>query len=627
MSGITGLLRLDGIAVDDATVQELTETIAHRGPDGSAVWTDGTVGLGHQHLCTTTEGEAESLPRRRGRRVLTADARLDNRAALMDRLDVDGDVVTDSELILAAYDRWGTDCAAELRGAFALALWDGDRRRLFCVRDHMGVKPLYYSRSGDRFAVASEIKALLRVPGIDSVPDDHRIGDYLAGRFPQQDRTFYRDVSRLLPGHTLTVSSDGLTRRQYWSVDSDATLDYPSDAAYERRFRELFTDAVEARMRSNAPVGSFLSGGLDSSSIACVARDLLADRDRRLHTFSAVFDEITACDERTYIEAVLDQGGFEPHYVHGDRVPPLLDLDRHLRHQDQPFYPSLFMLIWGLLAEIEHTDVTVVLQGYGGDQTLGSNVRGYFRELLRTGRWRTLFRELRWYHDRYAAVSYRDTLWHGLVLPFVPGVARTLWHARYDDRQYLDRAFCPVDEAFAHRTGLADRLRTDAISIPPRTHRGMITQALTSGEPTFNLELNDMAAAAHGVEPRYPYFDRDLVEFCVALPAAQNVADGLGRMIARNGLTTTLPAAVRGRDTKTEFSPNVIHGVQSYELSRIEETLFAGSPLVSEYLPSDALERAYDRVRTQETSGNSNDARLLLMATTLERWLRNHTSL
>src|SRR3989441_8528576 len=258
--------------------------------------------------------------------VLTADARIDNRAELLAALGR-GVEATDAELILGAYQRWGERAPEHLLGDFAFAIWDGRREVLFCARDHFGVKPFYYHHAPGRlFAFGSEIKALLALAEVPRRLNETRVADYLVPLLEDKEITFYEEIVRLPPAHRMTVSRDGMRIEQSWALDPTREIRLKSDAEYAAAFREIFTEAVRCRLRSAFPVGSMLSGGLDSSSIVCVARKLLAeDGGGKLHTFSAIFPDVPECDEREYIEAVLGGHGVKPHYVRGDRLSPLAD--------------------------------------------------------------------------------------------------------------------------------------------------------------------------------------------------------------------------------------------------------------------------------------------------------------
>jgi asparagine synthase (glutamine-hydrolysing) len=622
MSGIVAVHYTDGSAAEP-TVREVTAALAHRGPDGSGVWCGDGVGLGHQHHCTLPESVGHSFPRSVAGVTVTADLRLDNRAALCSTLEV-ADDVPDADLVAHAYRRWGTAYPSRLVGAFAAVVWDPERRRLVCARDHMGVKPLYYARGAHGVAVASEPGALLRVAGVGRTPDDTRVGDYLAGRFQDRTSTFYGDVSRLPPAHSMVVTEGEVTLERYWDLTDVDPLPTAHQTAYDDRFRDLFEQAVTDRLRSDGRVGSLLSGGLDSSSIVSVAA---ADWARRGHdplrTFSAVFDTVTACDERPYIDAVVDSAPVKPTYIDGDGFGPLVGLDRHLGARSQPYYPSLCMLVWGLFAAAERSGTAVVLQGYGGDQTMGSDVRGYLRGLLGRGQLRPFVTEFRGYLDNYPWLDTRSALWGDVLAPLAPQPLRRLRHRLRDQETYLEGLPTPVDSQFARESGLLERVAADRRRGKPVTQRAVRQRALTASEPAFNLELNDVIGAVHGVEPRFPYFDKRLVEFALALPPGTTVSDGLDRTIVRRALGDVLPDAVRTRTDKAEFSPNVVHGLNTYDAELVRETLGGGPLAADRYLDAGAVRAMVEQPPERRTVA---EARVLATATTLERWFRGFTS-
>ena len=377
----------------------MARALAHRGPDAEGVWTGGPVGLGHRMLRTTPESLNEELPLigAGGDLVITADARIDNREELIAVFGWrgrPGAEVGDAELILKAYEKWGEHCPEHLLGDFAFAIWDGSKNVVFCARDHFGVKPFYYHLSGARLVFGSEIKALLSLDEVPRELNDERIGEYLVSIFDDASSTFYRGISRLPPSHSMTVGTDGANLRSYWAPDISHELPAASDDEYAEELREIFTEAVRCRLRSADPVGSFLSGGLDSSSVTCVARDILSTGGGSLETFSAVYPDLPQCDERTYIDSVLAQNNVEPHFVIGDDLGPLTDLERVVSHQDEPFYAPNLFAHWGVLDAVARRGVRTVLDGFDGDTAL-SHGFGYLDELARSGHWLRLAEEAR----------------------------------------------------------------------------------------------------------------------------------------------------------------------------------------------------------------------------------------
>ena len=377
MSGIIAVYHLDGRPVCRENLVHMNSILAHRGPDGADTWSEEVVGLGHRMLWTTPESLHERLPvvNANGDIVLTADARIDNRDELIAAVGFSEDPterISDSALILAAYQKWGERCPERLLGDFAFVIWDRRQQTLFCARDHFGVKPLYYYyRPGHLFACASEIKALLCLPKVPRQLNEVQVADYLAGIVEDKATTFYQNILRLPPAHSATVSPQGMRLHRYWALDPTSELRLGSDEEYAAAYREMFTEAVRCRLRSAFPRGSHLSGGLDSSSVTCVARKLSQQTDTpRWHTFSNIFEEVPQCDERPFINAVLAQGGYIPHYIHADRSSPLMDLERVFWHQEEPAIGPNHFLPWQLNQAASHAGVRVVLDGFDGDTTV-----------------------------------------------------------------------------------------------------------------------------------------------------------------------------------------------------------------------------------------------------------------
>ena len=223
MSGIIGIYCLDGRPIDPMVLERMGESIAHRGQDGAGMWNSGPVGLGHRMRWTTPESLHEQLPlvNKTGNLILTADARIDNRDELIAALDLTGHPgreMSDSALILSAYEQWGECCPEKLLGDFAFAIWDGRKRRLFLARDHFGVKPFYYYRSDRLFVFASEIKALFNIPEVPRQLNEARVSHYLTPMMEDKTVTFYREIFRLPAHHTMTVSREGAKVRPYWAL-------------------------------------------------------------------------------------------------------------------------------------------------------------------------------------------------------------------------------------------------------------------------------------------------------------------------------------------------------------------------------------------------------------------------
>ncbi len=656
-----GVYHLNGRPVCPEALGQMSAMLAHRGPDGAEVWSEGVVGLGHRLLWTTPESLHEHLPlvRRNWELALTADARIDNRTELLDVLRLpgrSGEEVSDSALILAAYERWGEQCPERLLGDFVFVVWDRHHQKLFCARDHFGVKPLYYHyQPGQLFACASEIKALFCLPEIPRQLNEVQVGDYLADLFEDKASTFYQEILRLPPAHSLTVSHQGLRLQCYWSLDPSSETRFSSDEEYAEAYRAIFTEAVQCRLRSAFPVGSHLSGGLDSSAVTCVARKLLQQENRRqLHTFSNVFEEVPQCDERSFINTVLTQGGYIPHYIYADQSSPLAELEYVFRHQDEASIGPNHFLPWQLNRAAAQAGVRVVLDGFDGDTTV-SHGAVRFTELAYAGEWETfaleanavsqhfkvspfgllqnyglkclaeLAREQRWIAfaatinqiNKYFQVSRRELLWRYGLRPLIP--AQVL-----NGQRTSRNAVHPiVNPDFARRISLQERIRNlkGERSNPPRTAREDHWRTLTSGLFTSVLELSDRCAAAFSIEIRHPFMDKRLIEFCLALPPEQKLYQGWSRIVMRRAMSGVLPEEIQWRGGKTDMNPNFLRGLLTTDRRALDEIILNQCESIEKYVDIQTLSQVYQRLISQDKV-KIDDAMTIWRVATLAYWLR-----
>lgn len=550
----------------------MSDRIAYRGLDGQSVWCNGSVGFGHLMLRTTPESLHERLPRvLDGLLTITADARIDNRDELIAALGITSPKdVADSDLIVLAYQRWGTRCPEHLIGDFAFAIWDEQERRLFCARDHMGVKPFFYYLSDSTFAFASEIKALLTLDEVPRRVNEVEVADYLVDWLHDTKLTFFDEIFRLCPGHCMEIGPNHVAMTQYWHLDPSFTLELDSDEEYARRFRDLFTEAVRCRLRSAFPIASELSGGLDSSAVTCVCRELaVLNLKGPLDTFSVVFGEDPVSDEREFIAAINAQGNIRSHEISGYDLIDADDVAHILSHADEPIVYQNYLMQWATCRAAAQMGVRTLLDGLDGDMTVWHG--GYrLSELLGAGRPMTMLREARMFAQRMES-PLRGIVYTRAVEPLLPMALRKAIAWTLGDRApwYGNLG---IDLDFANRLG--EKRRVKALeSQYLKAERSVRTQhfrELNALGSSYSFELRDLIAAAFGVEMRHPFSDKRLVEFCLALPATQIFQAGFTRMIMRRALKDVLPPAVLCRQKKASLSPKFLsklHALVSKDLS------------------------------------------------------------
>ncbi|MBU7581637.1 MAG: lasso peptide isopeptide bond-forming cyclase [Nostoc sp. TH1S01] len=627
MSGILGIYYLDARPVEPESIRQMVDILAHRGPDGADVWYGGSVGLGHRMLWTTPESLLEKLPLvdRTGNLVITADARIDNRDELISALsltDHPAEKITDSQLILAAYEKWGERCPEKLIGDFAFAIWDERQQKLFCARDHMGVKPFYYYCSNRVFVFASEIKALFSIKEVPRQLNELQVAYYIEGLLEDQETTFYQEIFRLPAAHYLTIrSTQKMQMQSYWALDPKRELRLNSDQEYTEAFREVFTEAVRCRLRSAFPIGSTLSGGLDSSSIACTARQLLAKSgNQQLHTFSAIFPTLPESDrrwidERPYMDAVKTLGGFQAHDVRADLLTPLIDL---LWREEEPILAPNLYIHQGMYECAHQNNVRVFLDGVDGDSTVCHGWL-YLTELFYTGRWLTLMQEITATGRRFR-VSRRQLFWANCVSPVLIEPARQLGQGllKYGRKTNVNSQL--INPAFAQRIKLAEHTQK-LLSHQPAltlTSKQQHWQSLTTGQYPYILEMTDKTTAKYSLEGRYPFFDRRLMEFCLSLPSNQKFSNGFSRAILRNAMTDILPPKIQQRVSKGNLSFNFQRRFLEDWRETVEHVINQPQS-IEPYVNLPFLRAAYDHY--SQFPQSKEDSLHILSGVTLALWL------
>jgi asparagine synthase (glutamine-hydrolysing) len=557
MCGIFGFLSGRARLEPDCARTAL-ELLAHRGPDGEGMWTSpGTsapfVTFGHRRLAIIDLSPQAAQPMSDGRRLwITYNGELYNYLELMKVLESRGYRFrshSDTEVILHAYEEWGEACLERFNGMFALAIWDADKRELFVARDRFGEKPFHYvwDPEHDVFAFASEIKALLALPVVDGALDDRALFRFVAFQeLAASDQTLWRGVRRLPHAHWLRLAWRGdrfdLTIRRYWDIDLER-IDPADPGRAARRFAELFEDSVRLRLRADVPVGSSLSGGLDSSAVVCQIHALGAAAGQK--TFTARMHD-PKLDEGSHVAKVLAHTGIQGHEV----WPSAHELERLFpqmcRHLEEPFISTSQFAQHLVMRLARDHGVIVLLDGQGADEIL-AGYRLYYRvrydDLARTRRLLTLGGEwlgFRTNHRRAFPLSARDVLYrvvHGDTSTLVSrpsggiGASWDLdWLAAHVDER-------PRPSRPSKRDRLTQRLYTDALD----------------GELQELLRYGDRNSMAWSRELRQPFLDHRLAELLFPLPIELKMSGAITKRVMRDGLRHLLPAAIRERKDKLGY--------------------------------------------------------------------------
>ncbi|MBI4712412.1 MAG: asparagine synthase (glutamine-hydrolyzing) [Planctomycetes bacterium] len=415
MCGICGIYSNE--PVDKDVVKRMNDALAHRGPDDEGIYLNQQspfVGLANRRLSIIDLSPAGHQPMSNENQTIwiTYNGEIYNYIELRSELQKLGHRFrsdTDTEVIIHAYEEWGEDCLRHFNGMWAFAIWNSKRRRLFCARDHFGIKPFYYFWDGKTFVFASEIKSILTHPAVPRKPDETIIYDYLTtGLIDHSEETFFHQIKQLRPAHYLTINPDRcLEVNKWWDIAVNHRFNDNSLNGKDitDRFKNLLEDSVRLRLRSDVPVGTCLSGGLDSSSIVCLANNLIRDNKiikpeligRHQKTFSACYDD-PRVDERRFIKEVLNQTGAESHLTFPNGQGLWTDLERLIWHQDEPFGSTSIYAQWSVMKLTANNGVKVLLDGQGGDELMagyGSYQGTFIAQLINAFRITQAYREIK----------------------------------------------------------------------------------------------------------------------------------------------------------------------------------------------------------------------------------------
>ncbi|WP_291321976.1 asparagine synthase-related protein [Desulfonatronospira sp.] len=610
MSGILGIFNISGEPAAMEDLQRMAVPLERRGPDGTRLWQNGQTGLGHTLLATTPESLHEHLPLVHDASgcVITADARLDNRDDLLARLSLTENNpgrIGDARIILQAYLAWGEDCVKRFLGDYAFAVWNPAEKTLFCGRDHFGMRPLYYHYSPGRFlAFASEPKAILKLPQVPYRINEGRIADYLVSQLEGLDRTstFFEDVFRSPPANTMTVTPHGMRHRRYWTLEPGPELRLSSDEAYAEAFLDVFTKAVSCRLRGAGPVGAMLSGGMDSGSVVAVARKILADQGRGpLPTVSAVGPNPETCVETRTIYAALTMDNLDPYIINYDQLDDLMpELAELTWNLDEPF-DNHMTLLRAIYLAAHRKGIRVMLDGVGGDIVLSHG--SHIARLLRAGHWLTAWREAvglsGFWGGHYPAWR---RMYQGAKSAFAPELIRRLHRGflkhRVQQRKLRENIRASlISPSFARRVALGERLQTMNGGKPEGLRESYGRERARAIDHNFLIvgrERYDRTASALAVEPRDPFLDLRVVDFCLTMPGSQILSKGWPKAVLRRAMEGLLPEPVRWRRGKEHLGWQYTAALMAYMKEGMRIDIEAKWNIMQPYLDSDTLSSAWN---------------------------------
>lgn len=522
MSTIFGIFDRNKKSVEDSTLQNIDNTLAYWDCDDNGIWKGDYVVLGHRMLWNTPESKLEHLPHiihpQDQTFVITIDARLDNREALAEQLELSSHLLlktTDSELILTAYRKWGENCPKYLLGDFVFAIWDADKEQIYCARDHMGIKPFYYYLNDDLFVFSNDIRGVIAHSNVSKKYNDRSIAMFLAGNFGSYDKrdTFFSEIQKLEAATHITITQHNVSKSGYWNIQDIPKVQYNTYEEYVKKLRALLFDAVRVRLRTAYPVASHLSGGLDSSAIAVLAARELEKRNQILYSFNWIETQ------KREKETIYPEWDFAAQLANLENIE-----QKHLKLTPE-YIVEMFdkvdistedaTLYWGeylVRDEAEKYEIRTILSGWGGDDLISYDGYAYLSGLF----WQAhfikaiqeisiLYKEKNYKYLRILKRSVRELI-YPLFYKRMSGYYQEV-KTHFDPYQFTQKQFSSLAKGYAF----------PKVIFYPGVHNEQ-KYLLTSGHILQRIENWASSAVEKKLEYSYPLLDKRIVEFALTVP-------------------------------------------------------------------------------------------------------------
>ncbi|HRP56031.1 asparagine synthase (glutamine-hydrolyzing) [Agriterribacter sp.] len=625
MCGIAGIISPNPASITTHRLKKMADAIAHRGPDGEGYWIsrDGTVGFAHRRLSIIDLSESAAqpmhyssggLPTAAQRYTITYNGEIYNFPEIKEQLISKGYTFrtsSDTEVILAAYDCFREECLQLFDGMFAFGIWDAEEQTLFTARDRFGEKPFFYywDEPGGIFLFASEMKALWAA-GIKRTVEEEALLYYIGlgfTHFPvEKHRTFYKNIYALPPAHYMKwqVKRGRIAACRYWDIDKDGISSCNEKEAVEK-FRSLFFTSVKRRLRSDVPIGTSLSGGLDSSSIAG-AIHALCFKDKSYKSFSAVFPGYEK-DESKYIREVVSAFALTNFSVSPAHSCLVDSLEKICYHHEQPIGSSSAFAQYAVCQLAGRHGIKVLLDGQGADETIGGYskyIHWWLQELVSHKKFKQFRKEKKALAGNNIAFEWG---YKNYVAACAPGLAALALQKREQRRLAVNSEIEPAFiRAFDNRDGCGKPFVS-------RLNDILYYNTMQHGLEEL-LCYADRNSMAHGIELRLPFLSHELVEFLFSVPGEHKIREGYTKWILRESMKNELPATVTWRKDKIGFEPPQMQWMKQHSLQErihdAKQKLSAAGILKKDVLNISVRPRAaYDQ--------ENRDWRYLIAATLL----------
>ena len=562
MSAIFGKFNFNQKPIVADELFQIEKALNHWDADDKGLWHNESIGLGHLMLYNTPESLNDKLPfyKSENQLTITADARIDNREELFTKLNLaknDQILIADSTLILYAYEKYGEDCVKHLIGDFAFAIWDQNEQKLFCARDHMGIKPFFYYHNDYFFAFATEPRGLLAIDGLNNEIDEIYFYKLTAGWYPEKAETAYKYISRLNCATALTVKNKTLNFKLYWELDATREVVYKDRELYIEHFRELFNEAIKCRLRSNYLIGTELSGGLDSSGIAVIAAGMLHSVNKKIASFtsfSASKDdyENPLQREELFADEVIAFAAIDFVYKRAENefeANFLNELDSRIETYG---YPSFATNDWNshFYKTAQKMNVRTMLSGHGGDQLVTDQNQSYTLQYINDRKFKTYFKEARkkWGFVR----AFKNAIKANLRQPLPAYIRKLVEYYLFQKLKNAESNF--LTPAYYYKIKPFIRLKSFPRTFKEAQKKNIIENIFVSDR----VEFETLKGLKYKICPAFPMLDIRLMEYVLAVPTTEKMQPGKDRLLYRAALSGLMPDNVVNRKTK-HIDPKVFH--------------------------------------------------------------------
>lgn len=637
MSGVCAIFSRTGDQLDRDELVTMVGAAPHRSTAGNVHHAEPHVLMAQLSRTSRTDA-AVSAPRRHAATgiVVISDARIDNGAGLRHALGPEAPTpyAGASALILACYLRWGAAALPRLIGDFAFVIWDPRYRRLLLARDPFGMRALFYAVACRRVLIATEVKQILAVPGMSSEPDERMAGAFLSGSFGSMDWSYYRDVAQVAPGHVVQFEGTRVHTRRYWDIDPERRIDHRAPGEYAEELRELFLEAVRARLRPEQPAGILLSGGIDSGAAASAAGWLLEREPLapQLRSYSWDFGSLTMCDERAISQHIIDRYAITATDVPVEDAGPLAGYPAHSPDLDDPFHGHFQTMLDRGFAKAQADGIGPLFTGMRGDLAIGP-IDVDYQSLLRKGHLPALAGELRRHRrateEGLLAIARRDIVPMAVRLGRRSRAANNLRWAigrsqhRPDSIRARDKNYATwIEPRFAERIGLTELIDSFGESPAPALDGPLRRRRYEWIFMPMHLRWavsHERRVASFGMEAVDPWSDRRIAEFCIAVPQqALDQPYSVDKQLVRDALVGIMPQGFLDAAGKTVPTPLFRETLRGPAAPAVRELLNNSRAEAAGWIRTDSLLADYERFRG---AGGQPDPQLWWMLS-LEWWLR-----